>query len=168
MHTHTPLRHRAAAKLLLCCCRRARSAMPALAPGALYDVPVTTIMGEQKPFGDFAKGKVALVVNTASACGLTPQYAGLEELYKSFGPRGFTVIGFPCNQCVFFLSFGVARQRRVRAHAASEGTSPRALSHALALSPPSHCSAPGLAGRRRATLRPKSPLRAPSTRPRFR
>ena len=71
-----------------------------MAPGALYDVPVTTIMGEQKPFGEFSRGKVALVVNTASACGLTPQYAGLEELYQRFSSRGFTVIGFPCNQCV--------------------------------------------------------------------
>jgi hypothetical protein len=64
-----------------------------MAPGALYDVPVTTIMGEQKPFGEFSRGKVALVVNTASACGLTPQYAGLEELYQRFSSRGFTVIG---------------------------------------------------------------------------
>ena len=44
------------------------------------------------------RGKVALAVNVASKCGYTPQYAGLEELYKELGPKNFTVIGFPCNQ----------------------------------------------------------------------
>jgi glutathione peroxidase len=43
-------------------------------------------------------GKVALAVNVASKCGYTPQYAGLEELYKELGPKNFTVVGFPCNQ----------------------------------------------------------------------
>lgn len=64
----------------------------------VFDVPVKTILGEEKPFGDFAKGKVTLVVNTASACGLTPQYAGLEELQQRYRAQGFSVIGFPCNQ----------------------------------------------------------------------
>ena len=44
------------------------------------------------------RGKVLLVVNTASACGFTPQYDGLEELHRRFGPRGFAVLAFPCNQ----------------------------------------------------------------------
>ena len=44
------------------------------------------------------RGKVALAVNVASKCGYTPQYAGLEDLYKELGPKNFTVIGFPCNQ----------------------------------------------------------------------
>ena len=44
------------------------------------------------------KGKVALAVNVASRCGYTPQYAGLEDLYKELGPKNFTLVGFPCNQ----------------------------------------------------------------------
>ena len=47
--------------------------------------------------GDYA-GKVVLVVNVASKCGLTPQYEGLEKLWRDYGPRGFVVLGFPCNQ----------------------------------------------------------------------
>lgn len=50
-----------------------------------------------QPLADF-DGKVVLIVNVASQCGLTPQYAGLEALYKQFGPRGLVVLGFPCNQ----------------------------------------------------------------------
>jgi glutathione peroxidase len=48
-------------------------------------------------FADFA-GKVLLIVNTASHCGFTPQYAGLQKLHETYGPRGLVVIGFPCNQ----------------------------------------------------------------------
>jgi glutathione peroxidase len=64
----------------------------------LIDLPVTMLSGERTTFGQVADGKAALVVNVASKCGLTPQYAGLEELHKELSARGFTVIGFPCNQ----------------------------------------------------------------------
>jgi len=56
-----------------------------------------TIDGEEKPLSDFA-GRVLLIVNVASQCGLTPQYRGLQELYEHYGPRGLEVLGFPCNQ----------------------------------------------------------------------
>lgn len=64
----------------------------------LSELPVTTLAGEQTTFGALADGRAALVVNVASRCGLTPQYAALERLHEELGPRGFTVIGFPCNQ----------------------------------------------------------------------
>jgi glutathione peroxidase len=64
----------------------------------LLDLPVTTLGGEQTTFGALTGGKTALVVNVASACGLTPQYSKLEALQKELGNRGFTVLGFPCNQ----------------------------------------------------------------------
>lgn len=63
----------------------------------LHDFSAKTIDGTSKSLGDY-KGKVALVVNVASQCGLTPQYAGLEELYANFKDRGLVVLGFPCNQ----------------------------------------------------------------------
>jgi glutathione peroxidase len=65
---------------------------------ALLDLPVTTLDGTGTTLGALTEGKVALVVNVASKCGLTPQYAKLEELQKDLSGRGFTVIGFPCNQ----------------------------------------------------------------------
>lgn len=61
----------------------------------LTGIPVTTISGEETTFGDLTEGKVALVVNVASRCGLTPQYEQLENLQKTYGDRGFTVIRFP-------------------------------------------------------------------------
>jgi len=64
---------------------------------ALSAIPLTTLGGESTAFGAFA-GKVALVVNVASHCGFTPQYAGLEALYRRFKDRGFVVLGFPCDQ----------------------------------------------------------------------
>jgi glutathione peroxidase len=64
----------------------------------LRDLPVTTLAGEATTFGALAAGRAALVVNVASRCGLTPQYTGLESLHEEFADRGFTVIGFPCNQ----------------------------------------------------------------------
>ncbi len=64
---------------------------------ALYDIPIHTLQGDDATLGDF-KGKTLLLVNVASKCGLTPQYEGLERLQKTYGDRGFSVIGFPCNQ----------------------------------------------------------------------
>jgi glutathione peroxidase len=64
----------------------------------LQDLPARTLAGEPTTFGKLTGGNVALVVNVASRCGLTPQYAGLEKLHESFADRGFTVVGFPCNQ----------------------------------------------------------------------
>ena len=63
----------------------------------LYDTEVETIEGDKKSLRDL-EGKVALIVNTASQCGFTPQFDGLEKLYQRFKDRGFVVLGFPCNQ----------------------------------------------------------------------
>ena len=62
----------------------------------LYDIPVTKITGEGTSLGDY-RGKVLLIVNTASKCGLTAQYDALEKLYDRFNPDGFEVLGFPAN-----------------------------------------------------------------------
>jgi len=64
----------------------------------LLQLPVTTLQGEPTTLGALADGKAALVVNVASRCGLTPQYATLEALHEEYAARGFTVIGVPCNQ----------------------------------------------------------------------
>ena len=61
------------------------------------DIKLTTIDGEIRSLADFA-GKVLLIVNVASKCGLTPQYQGLEALHRRFCARGFSVLGFPCDQ----------------------------------------------------------------------
>ncbi len=63
----------------------------------LYDFAVRRLDGSETSLGDW-RGKVLLIVNTASQCGFTPQYAGLEALYKKYKDRGFAVLGFPCNQ----------------------------------------------------------------------
>jgi glutathione peroxidase len=64
---------------------------------SVYDFSARTIDGKTRKLADY-KGKVLLIVNTASKCGFTPQYKGLEALYKEYGRRGFVVLGFPCNQ----------------------------------------------------------------------
>jgi glutathione peroxidase len=63
----------------------------------LHDFSATSISGEPVPMSAYA-GKVVLVVNVASECGFTSQYAGLQELYETYGDRGFVVLGFPCDQ----------------------------------------------------------------------
>ena len=63
----------------------------------VYDFDALNISGKSVPLKDF-EGKPLLIVNTASACGFTPQFAGLEELHKDYGPKGLVVLGFPCNQ----------------------------------------------------------------------
>jgi glutathione peroxidase len=63
----------------------------------IYDFEALSIDGKPVPLKD-NQGKVMLVVNTASACGFTPQFAGLETLHKSYGSQGLVVLGFPCNQ----------------------------------------------------------------------
>jgi len=65
---------------------------------SLRDLPVTTLAGESTTFGDLTGDRVALVVNVASKCGLTPPYEKLEALQQEIGGPGFTVVGFPCNQ----------------------------------------------------------------------
>ena len=64
---------------------------------SIYELTVARLDGTPQPLSAYA-GKVALVVNLASRCGLTPQYAGLEKLYKELAPRGLVLLGFPCNQ----------------------------------------------------------------------
>jgi len=63
----------------------------------LYDVPIHTLQGAPSSLAPF-KGKALLLVNVASRCGLTPQYAGLQKLQDTYGSKGFSVLGFPCNQ----------------------------------------------------------------------
>jgi glutathione peroxidase len=63
----------------------------------VYDFTAKSLAGEDVPLKQF-EGKVLLIVNTASKCGFTPQYQGLEALHRELSPRGFAVLGFPCNQ----------------------------------------------------------------------
>ena len=64
---------------------------------SFYDFSINRLDGTALNLGDFA-GQTVLLVNVASKCGLTPQYTGLEELQKTYGDKGFTVLGVPCNQ----------------------------------------------------------------------
>lgn len=64
---------------------------------SFHDFTMKTIDGDDRSLGDFA-GRTCLVVNVASECGLTPQYAGLQQLYARYKDRGLEVLGFPCNQ----------------------------------------------------------------------
>ncbi len=66
-------------------------------PSSIYDFSATLLNGEPLSLGRF-RGRVLLIVNTASRCGFTPQYAGLESLYRAYRPSGFEVLGFPSNQ----------------------------------------------------------------------
>ncbi|MDB4960016.1 MAG: glutathione peroxidase [Myxococcales bacterium] len=63
----------------------------------MWNVALKTLQGKDAKLADF-KGKALMLVNVASKCGLTPQYSTLEALQKKYGPKGFTVVGFPCNQ----------------------------------------------------------------------
>jgi len=62
-----------------------------------FDFTAQALAGDRVPLADF-RGKVLLIVNTASECGLTPQYRQLEDLHETYGERGLVVLGFPCNQ----------------------------------------------------------------------
>jgi len=64
---------------------------------SIYDVPVSALDGGAADLHDYA-GKAVLIVNVASKCGLTPQYTGLERIHEEYAGRGFSVLGFPCNQ----------------------------------------------------------------------
>nr|WP_133516331.1 glutathione peroxidase [Halanaerobium saccharolyticum] len=64
---------------------------------SVYDFKANDIMGQEVDLADY-KGKVLMIVNTASECGLTPQFEGLEELYQEYKDQGFEILGFPCNQ----------------------------------------------------------------------
>ena len=66
-------------------------------PLSLYDIPVETIDGREQTLAPF-RGRTLLIVNVASRCGYTPQYAGLEALWRTYRDRGFAVLGFPCDQ----------------------------------------------------------------------
>jgi glutathione peroxidase len=68
-----------------------------VSPVSLYDIPVNRLDGSQADLRDY-EDKVALVVNVASKCGLTPQYEALEQVHERYAARGFSVLGFPCNQ----------------------------------------------------------------------
>lgn len=71
--------------------------MTASATHSVHDFTATRLDGTQMPLSEYA-GKVLLIVNTASKCGFTPQYEGLEKLWRRYGDDGLVVLGFPCNQ----------------------------------------------------------------------
>lgn len=64
---------------------------------SIYDLTITQMNGNQKSMSDY-KGKVLLIVNTATGCGFTPQYTALQELYNKYAPQGLEILDFPCNQ----------------------------------------------------------------------
>ena len=85
---------------LVCLALATTLALPAAerkVPMSLHELTLNTLQGKPQPLAAF-KGKVVLAVNVASACGYTPQYAGLQKLHTEYGDRGLVVLGFPCNQ----------------------------------------------------------------------
>jgi glutathione peroxidase len=85
---------------LVCLALATTLALPATerkAPMSLHELTLNTLQGKPQPLAAF-KGKVVLAVNVASACGYTPQYAGLQKLHTEYRDRGLVVLGFPCNQ----------------------------------------------------------------------
>ncbi|MEI9931931.1 MAG: glutathione peroxidase [Rhizomicrobium sp.] len=64
---------------------------------SVYDFTAQTLQGKEVSLAEY-RGQVLLIVNTASKCGFTPQYEGLEKLYEELHPKGFAILGFPCNQ----------------------------------------------------------------------
>ena len=68
-----------------------------MSAATVYDFEAQDIRGKQVPLADF-RGRVLLIVNTASKCGFTPQFGGMEQLHQQHAPKGLTVLGFPCNQ----------------------------------------------------------------------
>src|SRR3712207_3244450 len=64
----------------------------------ILDLPLARLDGTPATLGEITGGRPALVVNVASQCGNTPQYAALQRIHETYGPRGFTVVGVPCNQ----------------------------------------------------------------------
>ena len=102
----------------------------------LYHISAPLITGEDRPLAEY-RGRVLLIVNTASACGFTPQYAGLEELHKRYQDQGLAVLGFPCDQfghqepgdeeeimSFCSLNFGVTFQLFAKVEVNGEGAHP--------------------------------------------
>jgi len=72
--------------------------LPDARPRSVYEFNVRDIMGKPVSMRELCEGKVVLAVNVASACGLTPQYEALQNLYNTYKDKGFLIVGFPCNQ----------------------------------------------------------------------
>src|SRR5690554_7415025 len=83
-----------------------------MSDATIYDFSAKDIKGNEVSLADY-QGKVLLIVNTASKCGFTPQFEGLQNLHKELGDKGFEVLGFPCNQ---FLSQDPGDENRSEEH----------------------------------------------------
>jgi len=84
-------------KLIMTCCMAVICALTAMAEGSIYDIKVKDDAGCEVSIGDY-KGKVLLIVNTATRCGFTPQYKELQALYEKYSKDGLEILDFPCNQ----------------------------------------------------------------------